>query len=231
MFAAFAKFRSIAILHNRSLGLGGAGREALYSNSIGPMFRSPRFVSRRSERGVKRWWRARVAVGCAALEAAIGEARRKCRRRYVEERTDTLVAIGAAGCVIFKSLIPGEASRNRVAARVMSGIGLLGRGSFSARAQHHPSTRLPRCGARRRWALGWCGPPCMRHSLRVFDLRQSRPASAGAHQPCQPNGPTEFDVAYRVRDSGVAQTKPTSAHALQAAGSGQLRLRHVDTST
>ena len=65
-----------------------------------------------------------VALG---LSAVIGF-ERQWRNRLAGLRTNTLVALGAATCVSFAALIPGEASPTRVAAQVVSGIGFLGAG-------------------------------------------------------------------------------------------------------
>jgi putative Mg2+ transporter-C (MgtC) family protein len=43
-------------------------------------------------------------------------------------RTNALVALGAAGFVIFSGLFPDEVSHTRVAAQIVSGIGFLGAG-------------------------------------------------------------------------------------------------------
>lgn len=61
------------------------------------------------------------------LGAVIG-AERQWRQRIAGLRTNALVAVGAAGFVIFSQLVPGEVSPTRVAAQVVSGIGFLGAG-------------------------------------------------------------------------------------------------------
>jgi putative Mg2+ transporter-C (MgtC) family protein len=45
-------------------------------------------------------------------------------------RTNALVAIGAAGFVVFSATFPGEDSPTRVAAQIVSGIGFLGAGAI-----------------------------------------------------------------------------------------------------
>ncbi len=65
-----------------------------------------------------------VALGCGAL---IGS-ERQVRQRMAGLRTNALVALGAAGFVIFSQLFPHEVSPTRVAAQVVSGIGFLGAG-------------------------------------------------------------------------------------------------------
>lgn len=65
-----------------------------------------------------------VALGCGAL---IGS-ERQMRQRMAGLRTNALVALGAAGFVIFSQLFPHEVSPTRVAAQVVSGIGFLGAG-------------------------------------------------------------------------------------------------------
>ncbi len=65
-----------------------------------------------------------VAMGCGAI---IGS-ERQIRQRMAGLRTNALVALGAAGFVIFSQLFPNEVSQTRVAAQVVSGIGFLGAG-------------------------------------------------------------------------------------------------------
>ena len=65
-----------------------------------------------------------VALGCGAV---IGS-ERQVRQRMAGLRTNALVALGAAGFVIFAALFPNEVSPTRVAAQVVSGIGFLGAG-------------------------------------------------------------------------------------------------------
>lgn len=65
-----------------------------------------------------------VALVCGAL---IGS-ERQVRRRMAGLRTNALVALGAAGFVVFSTLYPDEVSPTRVAAQVVSGIGFLGAG-------------------------------------------------------------------------------------------------------
>jgi putative Mg2+ transporter-C (MgtC) family protein len=64
------------------------------------------------------------SVACG-LSAVIGF-ERQWRNRVAGLRTNTLVALGSASFVIFKSLVPGESSPTRVAAQVVSGIGFAG---------------------------------------------------------------------------------------------------------
>jgi len=65
-----------------------------------------------------------VALTCGAV---IGS-ERQIRQRMAGLRTNALVALGAAGFVIFSSLYPAEVSPTRVAAQIVSGIGFLGAG-------------------------------------------------------------------------------------------------------
>ena len=65
-----------------------------------------------------------VAVACGAL---IGS-ERQVRQRMAGLRTNALVALGAAGFVVFSQLFPNEVSPTRVAAQVVTGIGFLGAG-------------------------------------------------------------------------------------------------------
>lgn len=76
-----------------------------------------------------------IAIGTAAINlslamvlgAVIGS-ERQVRQRMAGLRTNALVALGAAGFVVFSALFPNEVSPTRVAAQVVSGIGFLGAG-------------------------------------------------------------------------------------------------------
>ena len=61
------------------------------------------------------------------LGALIGS-ERQLRQRMAGLRTNALVALGAAGFVIFSQTVAEDASPTRVAAQVVSGIGFLGAG-------------------------------------------------------------------------------------------------------
>ncbi|MCV2892318.1 MgtC/SapB family protein [Lentibacter sp. XHP0401] len=65
-----------------------------------------------------------VAMFCGALVGT----ERQMRQRMAGVRTNALVALGAAGFVVFSTLFPDEVSPTRVAAQVVSGIGFLGAG-------------------------------------------------------------------------------------------------------
>lgn len=65
-----------------------------------------------------------VALTCGAV---IGS-ERQVRQRLAGLRTNALVALAAAGFVVFSQLVPNEVSPTRVAAQVVSGIGFLGAG-------------------------------------------------------------------------------------------------------
>lgn len=76
-----------------------------------------------------------MTLGLAALNlfsavvlgALIGS-ERQVRQRMAGLRTNALVALGAAGFVVFSGLFPTELSPTRVAAQVVTGIGFLGAG-------------------------------------------------------------------------------------------------------
>jgi putative Mg2+ transporter-C (MgtC) family protein len=61
------------------------------------------------------------------LGSAIGF-ERQWHQKMAGLRTNALVALGAAGFVIFSAMYPGQDSPTRVAAQIVSGIGFLGAG-------------------------------------------------------------------------------------------------------
>ena len=67
---------------------------------------------------------ARPTAPAAAPYAEDTELRAEAAASCARSRA-TLVALGAASFVIFASLIPDEASPTRIAAQVVSGIGLV----------------------------------------------------------------------------------------------------------
>jgi putative Mg2+ transporter-C (MgtC) family protein len=170
-----------------------------------------------------------VATG---LGAAIGF-ERQWRQRMAGLRTNTLVAIGAASFVIFGSLIPGETSPTRVAAQVVSGIGFLGAGIIFREGLNVTGLNTA--------ATLWCsaavgllagaGQPAyaaLAATFVIFANLGLRPLVRIINR--QPIGQTEVDIAYRVR---VVCRSPDEAHIrallLQAAGTGQLSLRRLES--
>lgn len=71
---------------------------------------------------------AALNLGIALVCGAVIGSERQVRQRMAGLRTNALVALGAAGFVIFSQLVPNEVSPTRVAAQVVSGIGFLGAG-------------------------------------------------------------------------------------------------------
>lgn len=67
-------------------------------------------------------------LGTALLLGAIIGFERQWRQRMAGLRTNALVAIGAAGFVVFSTTVSGDNSPTRVAAQIVSGIGFLGAG-------------------------------------------------------------------------------------------------------
>ncbi len=69
-----------------------------------------------------------LRLGAALLLGAVIGFERQWRQRMAGLRTNALVAIGAAGFVVFSASFSGEDSPTRVAAQIVSGIGFLGAG-------------------------------------------------------------------------------------------------------
>jgi putative Mg2+ transporter-C (MgtC) family protein len=67
-------------------------------------------------------------LGSALFLGALIGFERQWRQRMAGLRTNALVAIGAAGFVIFSTMVAGDSSPTRVAAQIVSGIGFLGAG-------------------------------------------------------------------------------------------------------
>lgn len=71
---------------------------------------------------------AALNLGTALACGAVIGSERQIRQRMAGLRTNALVALGAAGFVVFAAQFPAEVSPTRVAAQVVSGIGFLGAG-------------------------------------------------------------------------------------------------------
>jgi putative Mg2+ transporter-C (MgtC) family protein len=69
-----------------------------------------------------------VRLGVAMLFGGLIGFERQWRQRMAGLRTNSLVAIGAAGFVVFSMIVSGDDSPTRVAAQVVSGVGFLGAG-------------------------------------------------------------------------------------------------------
>ena len=69
-----------------------------------------------------------IRLGVALLVGAAIGFERQWRQRMAGLRTNALVAIGAAGFVVFSTTVSGDNSPTRVAAQIVSGIGFLGAG-------------------------------------------------------------------------------------------------------
>ena len=69
-----------------------------------------------------------IRLGVALLLGGIIGFERQWRQRMAGLRTNALVAIGAAGFVVFSAMVSGDDSPTRVAAQIVSGIGFLGAG-------------------------------------------------------------------------------------------------------
>jgi putative Mg2+ transporter-C (MgtC) family protein len=69
-----------------------------------------------------------MRLGTALVIGAVIGFERQWRQRMAGLRTNALVAIGAAGFVVFSTTVSGDNSPTRVAAQIVSGIGFLGAG-------------------------------------------------------------------------------------------------------
>jgi putative Mg2+ transporter-C (MgtC) family protein len=177
-----------------------------------------------------------AALGLAValrLSAVIGF-ERQWRNRLAGLRTNTLVALGAATFVIFESLVPGESSPTRVAARVVSGIGFLGAGlifreGLSVRGLNTAATLW--CSAAV-GVLAGAGYPlyaAVATGFVVFVNLLLRPIVSFINR--QPLMATELEIGYVV---SVTCRNPDEAHIrallLQGLAGGGLTLRRLDSS-
>ena len=69
-----------------------------------------------------------VHLGVAVLFGSLIGFERQWLQRMAGLRTNSLVAVGAAGFVVFSTMVSGDNSPTRMAAQVVSGVGFLGAG-------------------------------------------------------------------------------------------------------
>src|SRR6202035_5619151 len=69
-----------------------------------------------------------IRLATALLVGVVIGVERQWRQRIAGLRTNALVSIGAAGFVVFSTMVSGDNSPTRVAAQVVSGVGFLGAG-------------------------------------------------------------------------------------------------------
>jgi putative Mg2+ transporter-C (MgtC) family protein len=69
-----------------------------------------------------------LRLGTALVVGAVIGFERQWRQRMAGLRTNALVAIGAAGFVVFSMIVSHDSSPTQVAAQIVSGIGFLGAG-------------------------------------------------------------------------------------------------------
>ena len=81
-----------------------------------------------------------IRLGAALLIGAVIGFERQWRQRMAGLRTNALVAIGAAGFVVFSTTVSGDNSPTRVAAQIVSGIGFLGAGVILRHATRKASS-------------------------------------------------------------------------------------------
>jgi hypothetical protein len=69
-----------------------------------------------------------IRLGVAVLFGSLIGFERQWLQRMAGLRTNSLVAVGAAGFVVFSTMVSGDNSPTRMAAQVVSGVGFLGAG-------------------------------------------------------------------------------------------------------
>jgi len=69
-----------------------------------------------------------IRLGVAVVFGSVIGFERQWLQRMAGLRTNSLVAVGAAGFVVFSTMVSGDNSPTRMAAQVVSGVGFLGAG-------------------------------------------------------------------------------------------------------
>src|ERR1700761_3192718 len=77
---------------------------------------------------IVQWEEILLRLGFALTLGSLIGFERQWRQKMAGLRTNALVALGAAGFVVFSGLYPHEGSPTGIAAQIVSGIGFLGAG-------------------------------------------------------------------------------------------------------
>ncbi|MFN3615211.1 MAG: MgtC/SapB family protein [Rubrimonas sp.] len=176
---------------------------------------------------------AAANLGAALLLGALIGFERQWRQRMAGLRTNTLVALGAAGFVVFAASFPEEVSPTRVAAQVVSGIGFLGAGiifreGFNVRGLNTAATLWCSAAVGLMAGAGRIELAALLTGMIVVVNVLLRPIVARINR--QPADQTELPRAYRValtcRSDKEARVR---AMLLQGLASSGLHLTELDS--
>ena len=184
------------------------------------------------------WQNILLRLGFALLLGSAIGFERQWHQKMAGLRTNALVALGAAGFVVFSGLYPGESSPTRMAAQIVSGIGFLGAGvimrdGFNVQGLNTAATLW--CSAMvgtfagggfllaSGFAAGFIVLTNMvlRPLVRLIN-RQVPTASSEVE--------THYMVSVTCRSAEEAHTRSLLLHALSSAGLGLRRLDSEDIS-
>jgi putative Mg2+ transporter-C (MgtC) family protein len=182
------------------------------------------------------WQTILLRLGYALLLGSAIGFERQWRQKMAGLRTNALVALGAAGFVVFSGLYPGESSPTRMAAQIVSGIGFLGAGvimrdGFNVQGLNTAATlwcsAMVGCFA----GGGFLIPSAAAAGFVVLTNMVLRPLVRMINRQ-EPSATSEIETHYVVavtcRAAEEAHIRSLLLHALSGAGLGLRRLNSED---
>jgi len=182
------------------------------------------------------WQNIVLRLGFALLLGSTIGFERQWRQKMAGLRTNALVALGAAGFVVFSGLYPGESSPTRMAAQIVSGIGFLGAGvimrdGFNVQGLNTAATLWCSAMVGTFAGGGFLAASAFAAGFVVLTNMVLRPLVRLINRQV-PTAASEVETHYMVsvtcRAAEEAHTRSLLLHALVGAGLGLRRLDSED---
>ncbi len=167
------------------------------------------------------------------LGSAIG-IERQWQQKMAGLRTNALVALGAAGFVVFSGLV-GEGDPTRIAAQIVTGIGFLGAGvilreGINVHGLNTAATLWCSAMVGTIAGAGFAGPSLLAAAFVIGTNLLLRPLVRLVNKrlPAAGDGETHYTVEIACRGADEAQMRSVLLNALSQAGLGLRRLDSED---
>ena len=179
------------------------------------------------------WQNIVLRLGFALLLGSAIGFERQWRQKMAGLRTNALVALGAAGFVVFSGLYPGESSPTRMAAQIVSGIGFLGAGvimrdGFNVQGLNTAATLWCSAMVGTFAGGGYYLPSAIATAFVVATNLFLRPLVRLLNRQSltATNAETQYSVEVTCKGSEEAHMRSLLLHSLSQAGLG---LRRIDS--